>query len=113
MQKISYYLNETGRRQLLPARTSEQRPVHWTILLRTPLDGRWSGLSVMDQEQPLAPALAACTEEERQQAMARLQCSDPTSPRISLCLRLYGRPVSHSAPCSAGLLATASGWLGW
>jgi len=35
------------------------------------MDGRWSGLSVMDQEQHIEPALAACTKEERQQTRAR------------------------------------------
>jgi len=35
------------------------------------MDGRWSDVSVMDQEQHIEPALAACTEEARQQAMAR------------------------------------------
>src|SRR5262249_33082146 len=63
--------NERWCRQVLSASQCESRPVRSTILLRTPLDRRGSGVSVMDQEQHMAPALAACTEEERQQAMAR------------------------------------------
>ena len=71
MQKISYHLNERGRRQVLSAGQRDQRPVRSTVLLRTPLDRWGSALAVMDQEQDVAPALAALTEEQRQQAMAR------------------------------------------
>src|SRR4249920_1453341 len=77
MQKISYYLNETGRRQLLPARTSEQRPVRWTILLRTPMHGGGSGVHAMDQEHNREPALAAYTEPERHEAMRRFAVLRP------------------------------------
>src|SRR6266568_8439389 len=77
MQKISYHLNERCRRQVLSAGQRDQRPVRSTIPLRTHMDGRWSGVSVMDQEQHLAPALAACTEEARQQAMARFAVLRP------------------------------------
>jgi putative transposase len=72
MQKISYYLNERGRSQVLSAGDHAQSPVRSTILVRTHIwTRRGSGLSVMDQEQDSGPALAACTEAQRQQARAR------------------------------------------
>ena len=52
-------------------------PVRSTIPFRTHRGGRWSGLSVMDQEQNIEPALAAFTEEERQEAMGRFAVLRP------------------------------------
>src|SRR5437899_2008964 len=77
MQKISYHLNERGRRQVLSTGDRDQRPVRSTILFRTPMNGRWSGVRAMDQEPNMEPALAACTEEERQEAMRRFAVLRP------------------------------------
>jgi putative transposase len=41
------------------------------------MGGQWSGLSAMNQEQNIEPALAAFTEEERQQAMMRFAVLRP------------------------------------
>src|SRR4029450_11792030 len=77
MQKISYHLSERGHHQGLSAWEPEQSCGRWTIPLRTPMDRGWRGVSAMDQEQHIGPALAACAEEERQEAMGRFAVLRP------------------------------------
>src|SRR6266581_9141428 len=77
MQKISYHLYELGHPQVLSAWEPEQSCVRLTILLRTPMHGRWRGVRAMDQEPHMELALAACTEEERQEAMRRFAVLRP------------------------------------
>src|SRR5262249_51652797 len=52
---------------------------------RSPCGHIWTGAGVvcMDQEQHLAPALAACTEAERHQAMARFAVLRPHLGSVS------------------------------
>ena len=61
---------------------------------RSPCGHIWTGAGVvfMDQEQPIAPALAVCTEEARQQAMARFAVLRPhlneDIPTVSIAMAL-------------------------
>ena len=68
----------------------------------------------MDQEHTIVPALAACTEEERQEAMGRFVVLQPhlnASVPLAAVARNAGVP---SDPLSAGLPGTAPpGWRGW
>ena len=66
----------------------------------------------MDQEQHLAPALAACTEEERQEAMGRFAVLRPHLNDGVPLPEAARVPVSRSDPFSVGWPDTAPpGWL--
>jgi hypothetical protein len=103
MQKISYHLNETYSKQDLSACERDKRPVRSTIPFRTHTDGQGSGFSTMDQEQSIEPALAAFTEEERQQAMVRFAV---LRPHIN-----EGVPLSEAARDAGMPLRSVQRWL--
>ncbi len=67
------------------------------------MDGRGSGVSAMDQEQNIEPALAAFTEEERQQARVRFAV---LRPQIN-----EGVSLSEAAGDAGVPLRSAQRWL--
>src|SRR5712691_13155459 len=114
MQKISYHLYEREYQQVLSGWEHAHRGVRSTIPLRTPMNGGGSGVRAMDQEHNRAPALAADTEEERQEAMRRVAVLRPhlhDGVPVPEAARDSGVPLRSVPRWLARYRAT--GWLVW